>query len=138
MTKSELIESLGRRQSQLAYKDVELAVKTVLEHMANTLSNGERIEIRGFGSFSCIIVRLALAVIRNPVNLYLYRQSMFRILNRVSNCASVLTVRIMQLWKLHQTLLTKSRLSHQLAVSPVSRMEATSMYGFLFTLSAGN
>ena len=52
MTKSELIESLGRRQSQLAYKDVELAVKTVLEHMANTLSNGERIEIRGFGSFS--------------------------------------------------------------------------------------
>jgi integration host factor subunit beta len=52
MTKSELIESLARRQSQLAYKDVELAVKTVLEHMANTLSNGERIEIRGFGSFS--------------------------------------------------------------------------------------
>lgn len=52
MTKSELIESLGRRQSQLAYKDVELAVKTVLEHMANTLANGERIEIRGFGSFS--------------------------------------------------------------------------------------
>ena len=52
MTKSELIESLVRRQSQLAYKDVELVVKTVLEHMANTLSNGERIEIRGFGSFS--------------------------------------------------------------------------------------
>jgi len=52
MTKSELIESLARRQTQLAYKDVELAVKSVLEHMANALSNGERIEIRGFGSFS--------------------------------------------------------------------------------------
>ena len=52
MTKSELIESLSKRQTQLAYKDVELAVKTILEHMANTLSNGERIEIRGFGSFS--------------------------------------------------------------------------------------
>ena len=52
MTKSELIESLSKRQSQLAYKDVELAVKTILEHMANTLSEGERIEIRGFGSFS--------------------------------------------------------------------------------------
>ncbi|MEX2353488.1 MAG: integration host factor subunit beta [Gammaproteobacteria bacterium] len=52
MTKSELIESLARRQTQLAYKDVELAVKTILEHMANALSNGERIEIRGFGSFS--------------------------------------------------------------------------------------
>ena len=52
MTKSELIELLSRRQSQLAYKDVELAVKTILEHMAMTLSSGERIEIRGFGSFS--------------------------------------------------------------------------------------
>jgi integration host factor subunit beta len=52
MTKSELIESLAKRQIQLAYKDVELAVKTILEHMANALSNGERIEIRGFGSFS--------------------------------------------------------------------------------------
>ena len=52
MTKSELIEILARRQSQLAYKDVELAVKTILEHMSSTLSNGERIEIRGFGSFS--------------------------------------------------------------------------------------
>ncbi|MEM6998330.1 MAG: integration host factor subunit beta [Pseudomonadota bacterium] len=52
MTKSELIEVLARRQSQLAYKDVELAVKTILEHMSSTLSNGERIEIRGFGSFS--------------------------------------------------------------------------------------
>ena len=52
MTKSELIELLSRRQTQLAYRDVELAVKTILEHMANTLSNGDRIEIRGFGSFA--------------------------------------------------------------------------------------
>lgn len=52
MTKSELIESLARHQSQLAYRDVELAVKTILDHMANSLSNGERIEIRGFGSFA--------------------------------------------------------------------------------------
>lgn len=52
MTKSELIESLVRKQTQLGYKDVELAVKTLLEHMAYTLSSGERIEIRGFGSFS--------------------------------------------------------------------------------------
>lgn len=52
MTKSELIETLARRQTQLAYRDVELAVKTILEHMATTLSNGQRIEIRGFGSFS--------------------------------------------------------------------------------------
>ena len=52
MTKSELIEILAQKQKQLAYKDVELAVKTMLEHMAQSLSTGERIEIRGFGSFS--------------------------------------------------------------------------------------
>ncbi|MFK5913781.1 MAG: integration host factor subunit beta [Woeseiaceae bacterium] len=52
MTKSELIEILAQKQTQLAYKDVELAVKNMLDHMATTLANGERIEIRGFGSFS--------------------------------------------------------------------------------------
>ncbi len=52
MTKSELIESLVRKQSQLGYRDVELAVKSMLEHMGQTLATGERIEIRGFGSFS--------------------------------------------------------------------------------------
>lgn len=52
MTKSELIDILAHKQAQLAYKDVELAVKTMLEHMAQALANGERIEIRGFGSFS--------------------------------------------------------------------------------------
>lgn len=52
MTKSELIEKLADRQSQLLLKDVELAVKSLLEHMAQSLAQGERIEIRGFGSFS--------------------------------------------------------------------------------------
>jgi integration host factor subunit beta len=52
MTKSELIESLAERQKHLAANDVELAVKSVLEQMSQSLSTGERIEIRGFGSFS--------------------------------------------------------------------------------------
>jgi integration host factor subunit beta len=52
MTKSELIEIMARKQKHLAHKDVELAVKTLLEHMSLALSTGERIEIRGFGSFS--------------------------------------------------------------------------------------
>lgn len=52
MTKSELIERIAQKQSQLAYRDVELAVKTILEHMGERLANGDRIEIRGFGSFS--------------------------------------------------------------------------------------
>ncbi|HBO12514.1 MAG TPA: integration host factor subunit beta [Halieaceae bacterium] len=52
MTKSELIEAIAARQTQLSTKDVELAVKTILEHMSESLSGGGRIEIRGFGSFS--------------------------------------------------------------------------------------
>lgn len=52
MTKSELIERIAARQSQLSVKDVELAVKTILEDMSEMLANGGRIEIRGFGSFS--------------------------------------------------------------------------------------
>ncbi|MES9870752.1 MAG: integration host factor subunit beta [Sedimenticola sp.] len=52
MTKSELIEVIAREQNHLAYRDVELAVKCMLEHMSQALSSGERIEIRGFGSFS--------------------------------------------------------------------------------------
>jgi len=52
MTKSELIEAIAARQQQLSLKDVELAVKTILEHMSEALAAGERIEIRGFGSFS--------------------------------------------------------------------------------------
>jgi integration host factor subunit beta len=52
MMKSELIERIARKQSHLAYKDIELAVKSLLEQMSNSLSSGERIEIRGFGSFS--------------------------------------------------------------------------------------
>ena len=52
MTKSELIELIASRQAQLSAKDVELAVKTIIEHMSQTLAVGERIEIRGFGSFS--------------------------------------------------------------------------------------
>ena len=52
MTKSELIEILARKQSDLPYKDVEMAVKALLEQMSESLADGERIEIRGFGSFS--------------------------------------------------------------------------------------
>jgi len=52
MTKSELIERIAERQSQLSAKDVELAVKSMVEQMAQTLATGDRIEIRGFGSFS--------------------------------------------------------------------------------------
>ncbi len=52
MTKSDLIEIIARKQSKLPSKDVELAVKMLIEQMAQALAVGERVEIRGFGSFS--------------------------------------------------------------------------------------
>ncbi len=52
MTKSDLIDMLAAEQPQLAYRDVELAVKGLLEKMSVALALGERIEVRGFGSFS--------------------------------------------------------------------------------------
>lgn len=57
MTKSELIERIVAAQArfssaQLNSKDVEFAVKTMLEQMSQALASGDRIEIRGFGSFS--------------------------------------------------------------------------------------
>ena len=51
MTKSELISRLAARYPQLVAKDAELAVKVILDAMAKSLSEGQRIEIRGFGSF---------------------------------------------------------------------------------------
>jgi integration host factor subunit beta len=52
MTKSELIEILTRKQPHLKPDDVDLAVKSLLEMMGGALTRGERIEVRGFGSFS--------------------------------------------------------------------------------------
>ena len=52
MTKSELIETLAEQHSHIPVKDVENAVKEILEQMAGSLSTSDRIEIRGFGSFS--------------------------------------------------------------------------------------
>ena len=52
MTKSELIEAIAKHQPQMLQKDVEIAVKCIIEQMNQALSSGERIEIRGFGSFS--------------------------------------------------------------------------------------
>jgi len=52
MTKSELIARLAERYPQLIAKDADFAVNTILDAMAQSLSVGQRIEIRGFGSFA--------------------------------------------------------------------------------------
>ena len=52
MTKSENIDILSRKQSHLSSREVESSVKLLLDKMSDTLSEGGRIEVRGFGSFS--------------------------------------------------------------------------------------
>lgn len=52
MTKSELIDRLAIKHEQLALRDVESAIKVMLEQMSQLLAAGEKIEIRGFGSFN--------------------------------------------------------------------------------------
>ena len=52
MTRSDLVEELASRFSQLTHRDAEYAVKTILDAVSDALVRGHRIEIRGFGSFS--------------------------------------------------------------------------------------
>ena len=52
MTKSDLVDRIAERQIHLPIRDVELAVKLILEDMAQVLEEGGRIEVRGFGTFS--------------------------------------------------------------------------------------
>ena len=52
MTRSDLIASLASRFTHLTAKDAEIAVKEILDAIGNSLSHGDRVEIRGFGSFS--------------------------------------------------------------------------------------
>ncbi len=51
MTKRELIEKLADRVKELSLKDAELVVNTIFDTMTDALTSGDRIEIRGFGSF---------------------------------------------------------------------------------------
>lgn len=64
MTKSELIARLAERYPQLVAKDADYAVKTIIDAMADALSTGHRIEIRGFGSFE--LNRRPSRIGRNP------------------------------------------------------------------------
>ena len=64
MIKSELIAAITQKQRYLNQHDVELAVKYIVNKMTDALGSGERIEIRGFGSFS-LVERLPIMG-RNP------------------------------------------------------------------------
>lgn len=52
MTKSELIHKLGQHFADISIRKVEKAVDVIFSEIGQTLSRGERVELRGFGSFS--------------------------------------------------------------------------------------
>ncbi|KAA6185609.1 integration host factor subunit beta [Thiohalocapsa marina] len=52
MTRAELIERLTAQQPHLTETDIELAVRTIIDQLSDALAGGERIEVRGFGSFT--------------------------------------------------------------------------------------
>ena len=52
MNRSDLIQRISRKHKQLSVGDVEAAVKVILASMSTVLAEGQRVEIRGFGSFS--------------------------------------------------------------------------------------
>ena len=52
MTKSELINKIAERNPHLFHRDIERIVTTIFDKITNSLSQGERVELRGFGSFS--------------------------------------------------------------------------------------
>lgn len=51
MNKSDLIEKVSEKLNSLSHRDVEVIVNQVFDSMVSSLANGDRIEIRGFGSF---------------------------------------------------------------------------------------
>ncbi|OOF69503.1 integration host factor subunit beta [Rodentibacter caecimuris] len=52
MTKSELIENIAVKYPSLSIKQIDNIVKDILEQICQSLENAERVEVRGFGSFS--------------------------------------------------------------------------------------
>jgi len=66
MTKSELIQQLSKRYPYLYQRDVERLVTTILESISQTLVEGGRVELRGFGAFS--VRKREPRKARNPKN----------------------------------------------------------------------
>lgn len=64
MTKSDLVQQLSEKVTTLTKKECEVIVDTVFQNMKDALQRGEKIEIRGFGSFTVRVRRAKEG--RNP------------------------------------------------------------------------
>lgn len=64
MIKSELVQVIADKNPHLYYRDVENVVNAILDEITNTLSHGNRVELRGFGAFS--VKHRPARMARNP------------------------------------------------------------------------
>ena len=100
MTKSELIQAIASSLQHLPARDVEVVVNTMFDSMTNALQGGDRIEIRGFGSFSVRNRRSRQG--RNPKRVKLFRcqRSGYRFSRLVTNSRSAsMLLRVMRVTK---------------------------------------
>ena len=84
MTKAELVEDVARA-AELTKKDAERLVEIVFESIIETLNQGEKIELRGFGSFACVSAARVGAETRRPAIRSAFPPSVFPISNPVRN-----------------------------------------------------
>ena len=90
LTKSALIESIcetyrQKNGAELPPEDIDLAVRTVINVMTGALADGERIEIRGFGSFSLHYRKAGLVVIQKQELQWAFRNVTYRFSSRAKS-----------------------------------------------------
>jgi integration host factor subunit beta len=85
LNKSDLIERIALKNPHLAEPLVEDAVKIMIDQMIEALSSGDRIEIRGFGSFALHHREPRLGVILKLVNQLMLQQKLYHISNQVKH-----------------------------------------------------
>lgn len=91
MTKSELIERIATHQKQLSPKDVELAVKMIIEYMALSLAGGNRIEIRASAAFRCTIANRGAVAIPRPATRSIWSENTCRTSSPARRCVNAST-----------------------------------------------
>ncbi len=64
MTRSELIESIAKKNPNLLLSEIEKIVSVIFSSMTGALARGDRVEFRGFGVFS--IHKRAPRIVQNP------------------------------------------------------------------------
>ena len=78
MLKSEILDKLHKKHSNLSYEDIELLLSIFIKKITDSLKNGNNIEIRGFGTLSRKINKEKF--VRNPkTNEKLFKQQSYKI-----------------------------------------------------------